>query len=90
MHNPQWKPEELVTAAVYHNVHEADIAQSLLESFGVDCFLHDQFMHRVHPFSSEVLGGMRLQVMQKDLELAKELLKEYTPAEANGPPEPIE
>lgn len=87
---PEWKPEDLVTAAVFHNVHEADVARSLLESFDVECVLHDQFIHRVHPFSAEVFGGLRLQVMQKDLELAQELLKGFTPAEPMEPPEPIE
>jgi len=37
-------------------------------------------MHRVHPLATDVIGGVRLQVREQDLELAQELLKEYKPA----------
>jgi len=84
---PDWDPDKLATAATFYNLHEADIAVGLLESCGVDCFLCDEHMHRVHPLASDILGGLRLQVAEEDLELAKELLKEYSPEP--GPPEPI-
>jgi hypothetical protein len=79
---------KLATAATFYNLHEADIAMGLLESCGVDCFLCDENMHRVHPLASEVMGGVRLQVAEHDLALAKELLKEYKPQPE--PPAPIE
>jgi len=47
-------------------------------------------MHRVHPLASEIIGGVRLQVSQQDLELAKELLKEYKPPDEPSGPGPIE
>jgi hypothetical protein len=75
----------LATAATFYNLHEADIAVGLLESCGVDCFLCDEHMH---PLATDVIGGVRLQVAHEDLELAKELLKEYVPEPE--PPEPIE
>jgi hypothetical protein len=77
--HPDWDPNKLATAAIFYNLHEADIAVGLLESCGVDCFLCDEQMHRVHPLAVNVIGGVRLQVSEKDLELAKELLKEYSP-----------
>ncbi|HMC30075.1 MAG TPA: DUF2007 domain-containing protein [Candidatus Angelobacter sp.] len=83
-----WDPDKLATAAIFYNLHEADIALGLLESCGVDCFLCDEHMHRVHPLATDVIGGVRLQVMQQDLELAKELLQEYSPEPE--PPAPIE
>jgi hypothetical protein len=78
----------LATAATFYNLHEADIAVGLLESCGVDCFLCDEHMHRVHPLASDVIGGVRLQVAHADLDLARELLKEYVPEQE--PPGPIE
>jgi hypothetical protein len=45
-------------------------------------------MHRVHPLATDMIGGVRLQVAEHDLELAKELLKEYSPPPEQ--PEPIE
>ena len=85
---PEWNPNKLATAAVFYNLQEADIALGLLESCGVDCFLCDEHMHRVHPLATDVIGGIRLQVAEEDLELAQELLKQdsFLPES----PEPIE
>jgi len=88
--HPDWDPARMVTAAVFYNLHEADIAVGLLESCGVDCLLCDEHLHRVHPMATEIMGGVRLQVREQDLEVAKELLQEYRPAPEPGPPEPIE
>jgi hypothetical protein len=84
----EWNPNKLATAAVFYNLQEADIAVGLLESCGVDCFLCDEHMHRVHPLATDVIGGIRLQVAEQDLEMAKELLKpdSFLPE----PPEAIE
>jgi hypothetical protein len=78
----------MATAAIFYNLHEADIAVGLLESCGVDCLLCDEHMHRVHPMATDIIGGVRLQVREQDVELAKELLKGYRPEP--GPPAPIE
>ena len=85
---PELNPNKLATAAVFYNLQEADIAMGLLESCGVDCFLCDEHMHRVHPLATDVIGGIRLQVAEQDLELAKELLNQdsFVPES----PEPIE
>jgi len=77
--HPDQDPAKLATAATFYNLQEADIAAGLLESCGVECFLCDEHMHRVHPLATDVIGGVRLQVAHEDLELAKELLKEYVP-----------
>jgi hypothetical protein len=47
-------------------------------------------MHRVHPLTAEITGGVRLRVAEQDLELAKELLKEYKPMDDPSGPMPIE
>jgi len=85
---PELNPNKLATAAVFYNLQEADIAMGLLESCGVDCFLCDEHMHRVHPLATDVIGGIRLQVTEQDLDLAKELLSQdsFLPE----PPESIE
>lgn len=85
---PDWDPAKLAIAATFYNLHEADIAVGLLESCGVECFLCDEHMHRVHPLAADVIGGVRLQVAHRDLEVARELLKEYVPDPE--PPAPIE
>ena len=63
------------TAAIFYNLHEADIAKGLLDSCGVDCFLCDEHMHRVHPLTSEIIGGVRLQVANRILNWQKSCSK---------------
>jgi hypothetical protein len=86
--HPGWEHEKLATVAVFYTLHEADVAKGLLDSCGVECFLCDEHMHRVHPLTAEVTGGIRLQVLEQDLDLAKELLQEYQPE--SGQPDAIE
>ena len=86
--HPDFNPAKMATAAVFYNLHEADVAVGLLESCGIDCMLCDEHMHRVHPLASDIIGGVRVQVREQDLETAKELLKEYVPDPE--PPAPIE
>jgi hypothetical protein len=86
--HPDWEHEKLATAATFYSLHEADVAKGLLDSCGVECFLCDEHMHRVHPLTAEVTGGIRLQVLEQDLDVAKELLQEYRPEP--GPLDPIE
>ena len=74
-------PDKVVTVATFYNLQEADIAMGLLESCGIACFLCDEHMHRVHPLGTVMIGGVRLQVAEQDLELATELLKESPPEE---------
>ena len=56
--HPDWDPAKLKTAAIFYNLHEADIAKGLLDSCGVDCFLCDEHMHRVHPLTTDIIGGV--------------------------------
>ena len=88
--HPDLEPDKLATAAVFYSLHEADVAKGLLDSCGVERILYDEHMHRVHPLTAEVTGGIRLQVPTEDLEVAKELLKEFKPVYEPSVPDPIE
>jgi hypothetical protein len=88
--HPDWESDRLATAAIFYSLHEADVAKGLLDSCGVDCFLVDEHMHRVHPLASDVLGGIRLQVAEKDLQLAKQVLQGPFEPEGTVAPGPIE
>ena len=88
--HPDLEPNKLSTAAVFYSLHEADVAKGLLDSCGIDCFLYDEHMHRVHPLTADITGGIRLQVPTEELEVAKELLKEYKSIDDPTVPWPIE
>lgn len=52
------------------------IIHGRLESEGIECFIMDELTIQVQPFYSNAIGGAKLQVHEKDLELANEILRE--------------
>ena len=63
----------------YRDLPEASIAKSVLESAGVDCILADDNLVRLDWFYSNLVGGIKLLVPEKDAQAAMQLLDESTP-----------
>jgi len=61
-----------VTIRTFENSADLDIVKSYLESFGIQCFIKDEFANRTYIPSA--VGGIKLQVQQSDLEKAVEHL----------------
>ena len=72
-----------VTIATYTFPHEVFIDRSKLEAFGIECFVKDELTIQVHNFYSNALGGIKLQVQQKDLERAKTILSDHPDISTN-------
>ena len=68
--------ENLVTVVSFVYPHELGIPQSLLESEGIECFVRDEFTVTVHPFYSNAIGGIKLQVRENDAQRAMDILIE--------------
>jgi len=68
--------ENLVTVVSFVYPHELGIPQSLLESEGIECFVRDEFTVNVHPFYSNAIGGIKLQVRENDAQRAMDILIE--------------
>ena len=54
---------------------EAHLAKAKLESEGISVFLKDEMTAQVHNFYSNAIGGVKLQVAEKDYQKAKDILK---------------
>lgn len=65
----------LVTIQRFRDLPPALLARSKLESFRIDCFLADENMVRVNWCYSNVIGGIRLQVRVRDVQIASEILE---------------
>jgi hypothetical protein len=65
---------KLVTVRSFRDMPEALLAQSVLESAGIDCALADANLIRTDWLWSNLLGGIKLQVMEEDLDAAINLL----------------
>lgn len=50
--------------------------QSLLESYGIRCILQSDVTRSVHPFTVDGLAEVRILISDKDLEKAKDILRE--------------
>ena len=66
--------ENLVTVATFVYQHELGIPRSLLESEGIECFTCDENIVSVHPFYSNAIGGVKLQVRGVDFHRATDIL----------------
>lgn len=66
---------DLITIATFSNSIEAHISRSLLESQGIPCFLKDEHTINANPMYHLALGGIKLQVWEKDVVNAVTVMK---------------
>lgn len=69
--------QQLVTIAQYRDLPSAGLAQSILESEGITCFLDNQYMVGINWLYSNALGGVKLKVAESDAEKALRLLEDH-------------
>ena len=81
----------LVTLKHFRDMPEALLAKGKLESAGIDSVLADGNLVRMDWLLSNAIGGIRLQVEERDLESARAVLDEPIPAELGeeAPGEPF-
>ena len=79
---------EFVTVAVFTLPHEYAVVKARMESEGIRCFAKDEATVSAHPFYSNLVGGIKLQVPLEDADHArKSLIESGTISE--DPPEPV-
>jgi hypothetical protein len=66
-----------VTVATFTYPTELLVLRSMLEAEGIQCFAKDENTLQVQPFYSNAIGGVKLQVAQKDFIKAKKIAEEY-------------
>ena len=69
----------LVTLNVYNSDAEAYIAKGLLESNGIKCIIDNEIMSTIYPIPFSTIGQVRLMVLQRDENIARELLANNLP-----------
>ena len=81
----------LVTVATFSNYFDAATVKSLLESKGIVCFLRDEHSATINPLLTNSMGGIKLDIAERDYEAAKEVLIEmgYTLSHTDETPPPI-
>lgn len=69
-------PEQLVTVRSYNAFTEAELAQSVLDSAGIESFLCDVNVVRMNLFLANAVGGVKLQVREADAESARQIFEQ--------------
>jgi hypothetical protein len=77
--DPDLGLRELVTLRRFRDMPEALLAKGCLESAGIGSCLVDDNMVRLDWFWSNLVGGIKLQVDPKDLDVAEEILNQPIP-----------
>ena len=77
--------EKLVDIQTVQGPVEAEIIKSLLTSHGIRCLMRGLVVQSVHAFSADGLGKIKILVMEKDAETAKQLLRDAqeNPSDSN-------
>ena len=68
---------KIVVYRTFQNVYEAHEAKNILEANGVPCFLSNENMSTLYPIFNEDLSGVRLQLFEKDIPIADQILDNF-------------
>ena len=74
----------MITIAKVSYIHEADLICMKLGGAGIESFIADQMMASINPLYSGAIGGIRIQIDEKDLEKAREILSGSIPPVDKG------
>ena len=68
--------EKFITVLTVTFPYEVAVIRGRLEAEGITCFVKDELTVQVNPFYSNAIGGVKLQVLESDLNQTVEILKE--------------
>lgn len=74
---------DLVTIRTFSTLAEAELARGLLQAVGIDSFLFDENMGRIHVMN--IVGGVRLRVDAQNAGEANRILEESALQEGDDP-----
>lgn len=60
----------------FGDLTEAHLIKGILDDNGIPCFLSDENTLSVYPLYNQGLGGIKLSVFERDLEIAAKLVRE--------------
>ena len=75
--------EKTVVIRICHDVMEANLVKSVLQSNGIECFITNENFATLMPVYNSMMGGMiKILVMEHDAEQARSILAETHPQES--------
>ncbi len=71
------KEDKLIAVKYYNTVIQAEVDADVLKKNNIQCICNDDTIVGVFPIFDDRERGIELMVFEKDLERAKQILKEY-------------
>lgn len=68
--------DKIIVFETYYNPIEANIVKARLIDSGVQCFLSDENTITINPLYTQALGGVKLHLFERDVEVAKAILQD--------------
>lgn len=68
--------DKIVVFETFYNPIEANIIKARLMDSGIQCFLSDENSVTLNPLYTQALGGIKLHLFEKDVELAASILQQ--------------
>ena len=69
--------DKIIVHSTYYNPIEANIIRSRLEDSGIPCFLTDENVATINPLYNQAIGGVKLNVFERDVDRINTLLAEH-------------
>lgn len=68
--------DKIVVYSTYYNPIEANIVKARLEDSDIPCFLTDENVATINPLYNQAIGGVKLNVFEKDVDRINDLLEQ--------------
>ncbi len=68
---------EMVTVKTFDNYFSANIILGRLREAGIECYLFDEHTITIDPLLTNAIGGIKLTVQKKDMEMVEGILKQF-------------
>ena len=68
--------DKIVVHSTYYNPIEANIIKARLEDSDIPCFLTDENVATINPLYNQAIGGVKLNVFERDVDRINALLAE--------------
>ena len=78
--------EKIVVYQAFSDPINANIVKCLLDSYGIECFLSDENIVNLNANYNAAVGGVKLNVFEKDVERVTEILKAENIQQESGFP----
>lgn len=68
------RDDHIITFQTYYDLVLAHIVRARLEANGIACFISDENTIVANPFYNQALGGIKLNIFERDLEKCQSIL----------------